>query len=71
VAPDALFSPQQVAELYGISIAHVWLLARSRHLGQVIGDEELVFSSADVVAMRPRGYRRPWVEREATWDDRA
>lgn len=69
--PDQPLTCQQVAELYGISLAHVRLLAKSRHLGRTIGAEDFVFSPADVVALRPRGYGRPWMEREATWDDRA
>jgi hypothetical protein len=67
---DKPLSGQDVAVLYGISLAHVRLLAISRRLGDVTDAGELVFSADEIAALRPRGYGRPWMERDTTWGRR-
>jgi hypothetical protein len=65
-APDALQSCEQVAELYDITVNHVRLVARWRRLGCQTASGELMFSPAEVAALRPRGLGRPWAERFTT-----
>ena len=65
-APDALQSCEQVAKLYDITVNHVRLVARWRRLGYQTATGEVMFSQAEVAALRPRGLGRPWAERFTT-----
>jgi hypothetical protein len=53
-ATGQFFSCRQIAERYGISLAHVMYLALWRGVGRDIGEGRLVFNSAEVGALRPR-----------------
>ena len=65
-ADEPYFSYQQVAELYGISVAHVMFMALWRQFGHDTGDGRLMFSAADVAALRPRKHEHSWRSRSET-----
>jgi hypothetical protein len=59
-APEPVFSAQQVAEHYRISLPHLLYLALWRGVGQDIGEGRLVFSRAEVARLHPRGSEHAW-----------
>jgi hypothetical protein len=63
--PDELLSCEQVAQRYGISIHDVQTLALLRGIGPFLfSPGQLVFSPAEVEALRPRRPGRPWTQRD-------